>query len=63
MTKVLCRRCLLQRLLPFTQYEASAVRRGGVIGTLRNCCFDHCTGGVWVESGVRAGPAWSGGSA
>lgn len=34
-------RCVIQRLLPFTQYEASAVRRGGVIGTLRNCCFDH----------------------
>ncbi|XP_029682755.1 LOW QUALITY PROTEIN: protein HGH1 homolog [Takifugu rubripes] len=34
-------RCLLQKLLPFTQYEASAVRRGGVVGTLRNCCFDH----------------------
>uniref|UniRef100_A0A665VEB3 Protein HGH1 homolog n=1 Tax=Echeneis naucrates TaxID=173247 RepID=A0A665VEB3_ECHNA len=34
-------RCVVQRLLPFTQYEASAVRRGGVVGTLRNCCFDH----------------------
>ncbi|XP_072296207.1 protein HGH1 homolog [Eucyclogobius newberryi] len=34
-------RCVLQRLLPFTQYEASTVRRGGVIGTLRNCCFNH----------------------
>lgn len=36
-----CFRCVLQRLLPFTQYQASVVRRGGVIGTLRNCCFDH----------------------
>ncbi|KAM6972863.1 protein HGH1 homolog [Aplochiton taeniatus] len=34
-------RCVVQRLLPYTQYEASSVRRGGVIGTLRNCCFDH----------------------
>ncbi|KAM4583491.1 protein HGH1 homolog [Fundulus diaphanus] len=34
-------RCVIQRLLPFTHYEASVVRRGGVIGTLRNCCFDH----------------------
>ncbi|XP_030585506.1 protein HGH1 homolog [Archocentrus centrarchus] len=34
-------RCVVQRLLPFTQYEASVVRRGGVIGTLRNCCFDY----------------------
>lgn len=34
-------RCVIQRLLPYTQYEASMIRRGGVIGTLRNCCFDH----------------------
>ncbi|XP_041812613.1 protein HGH1 homolog [Chelmon rostratus] len=34
-------RCVVQRLLPFTQYQGSSVRRGGVIGTLRNCCFDH----------------------
>ncbi|XP_053172514.1 protein HGH1 homolog [Scomber japonicus] len=34
-------RCVIQRLLAFTQYQGSAVRRGGVIGTLRNCCFDH----------------------
>ncbi|XP_054473202.1 protein HGH1 homolog [Anoplopoma fimbria] len=34
-------RCVIQRLFPFTQYQASAVRRAGVIGTLRNCCFDH----------------------
>ncbi|XP_029441710.1 protein HGH1 homolog isoform X2 [Rhinatrema bivittatum] len=33
-------RCVMQRLLPFTQYEGSTVRRGGVIATLRNCCFD-----------------------
>ncbi|KAL7408174.1 hypothetical protein ABVT39_019392 [Epinephelus coioides] len=34
-------RCVIQRLLPFTQYQGSTVRRGGVVGTLRNCCFDH----------------------
>ncbi|KAM8867349.1 protein HGH1 homolog [Synchiropus picturatus] len=34
-------RCVIQRLLPFTQFQDSVVRRGGVIGTLRNCCFDH----------------------
>ncbi|XP_029907639.1 protein HGH1 homolog [Myripristis murdjan] len=34
-------RCVIQRLLPYTQYQASTVRRGGVIGTLRNCCFDY----------------------
>ncbi|XP_040890655.1 protein HGH1 homolog [Toxotes jaculatrix] len=42
-------RCVVQRLLPFTQYQASAVRRGGVIGTLRNCCFDH-THHEWLLS-------------
>ncbi|XP_067416263.1 protein HGH1 homolog [Emydura macquarii macquarii] len=34
-------RCMVQRLLPYTQYEGSAIRRGGVIGTLRNCCFEY----------------------
>nr|Q6DGR4.1 RecName: Full=Protein HGH1 homolog [Danio rerio]AAH76275.1 Brain protein 16 [Danio rerio] len=34
-------RCVIQRLLPFTQYEESITRRGGVVGTLRNCCFDY----------------------
>lgn len=36
-------RCVIQRLLPYTQYEESSTRRGGVVGTLRNCCFDHGT--------------------
>jgi len=30
---------LLQRLLPFTEYTKSGVKRGGVVGALRNCCF------------------------
>ncbi|XP_037658758.1 protein HGH1 homolog [Choloepus didactylus] len=34
-------RRVVQRLLPFTQYPESSVRRGGVVGTLRNCCFEH----------------------
>ncbi|XP_072855559.2 protein HGH1 homolog isoform X1 [Pogona vitticeps] len=34
-------RCVLPRLLPYTQYAGSVVRRGGVVGMLRNCCFDH----------------------
>lgn len=38
---LVCFRCVFQRLLPFTQYQASVIRRGGVVGTLRNCCFDH----------------------
>jgi len=33
-------KCVLQRLLPFTEYSKSIVKRGGVIGTIRNCCFD-----------------------
>lgn len=32
--------CVIQRLLPFTEYKASRVRRGGIVGTLRNCCFE-----------------------
>ena len=31
---------LFTRLMPFTEYTASSVRRGGVIGAIRNCCFD-----------------------
>ncbi|XP_036371873.1 protein HGH1 homolog [Megalops cyprinoides] len=42
-------RCVVQRLLPFTQYEGSTVRRGGVVGTLRNCCFDY-THHEWLLS-------------
>ncbi|XP_019485666.1 PREDICTED: protein HGH1 homolog [Hipposideros armiger] len=34
-------RCVIQRLLPLTQYPDSTVLRGGVVGTLRNCCFEH----------------------
>ncbi|XP_062426733.1 protein HGH1 homolog [Rhea pennata] len=31
----------VQRLLPFTQYRDSAAQRRGVVGALRNCCFEH----------------------
>ncbi|KAM5280689.1 protein HGH1 homolog [Ctenodactylus gundi] len=34
-------RCVLHRLLPLTQFPDSSLRRGGVVGTLRNCCFEH----------------------
>ncbi|XP_069477988.1 protein HGH1 homolog [Ambystoma mexicanum] len=34
-------RCVVQRLLPYTHCEDSTVRRGGVIATLRNCCFEY----------------------
>ncbi len=32
--------CVIQRLVPYTEYADSVVRRGGVIGALRNCCFE-----------------------
>lgn len=32
---------VVQRLLPFTEYKESKVRRGGIIGTLKNCCFEE----------------------
>jgi hypothetical protein len=32
--------CIIQRLLPFTEFKQSAVRRAGIVGTLKNCCFD-----------------------
>jgi len=31
---------VFQRLLPFTEYQDSLVRRGGVVGAIKNCCFD-----------------------
>lgn len=31
----------MQRLLPFTQYRDSAGHRRGIVGALRNCCFEH----------------------
>ncbi|XP_034946105.1 protein HGH1 homolog [Chelonus insularis] len=31
---------IIHKLLPFVEYKESLVRRGGVIGTLKNCCFD-----------------------
>lgn len=33
-------RCVVQRLLPFTTYDASLIKRGGIIGALKNCCFE-----------------------
>lgn len=33
-------KCVVQRLLPFTSYSDSVVRRKGVVSTLKNCCFD-----------------------
>ncbi|XP_041348916.1 protein HGH1 homolog [Gigantopelta aegis] len=33
-------RLLLQRLLPFTEFSDSKIRRAGIIGVLKNCCFE-----------------------
>jgi len=41
--------CVIQRLLPFTEYSDSLIRRGGVVGTLRNCTFDT-KNHVWLLS-------------
>ena len=32
---------LLKRLLPFTTYLRSNIRRGGIVGSIKNCCFDY----------------------
>ncbi|KAL0266584.1 UNVERIFIED_CONTAM: hypothetical protein PYX00_009085 [Menopon gallinae] len=33
-------RCLIQKLLPFIDFTESLIRRGGIVATIRNCCFD-----------------------
>lgn len=30
----------MSRLIPFVQYEESVVRKGGIVGLLKNICFD-----------------------
>lgn len=32
---------ILQRLLPYTTYQRSIIRRGGIIGAIKNCCFNY----------------------
>ncbi len=32
---------LLLRLLPYTTYVKSTIRRGGIIGAIKNCCFNY----------------------
>lgn len=32
--------CLLPKLLPFINYQGSVVRRGGIVGLVRNLCFE-----------------------
>ncbi|XP_018333691.1 protein HGH1 homolog [Agrilus planipennis] len=33
-------KCILQRLLPYTEYTESLVCRKGIVGMIRNCCFE-----------------------
>ncbi|GFO19916.1 protein hgh1 homolog [Plakobranchus ocellatus] len=34
-------RCIVQKLLPFTEFQDSLIRRGGILGALKNCCFEY----------------------
>ena len=34
---------LIQRLLPFTTYQKSIIRRGGIMGSIKNLCFNYGT--------------------
>ena len=34
------KRCVVQRLLPFTEYKESVIRRAGAVATLKNCSFE-----------------------
>ena len=34
-------RCIIQKLLPFTEFKDSLIRRGGIVGALKNCCFEY----------------------
>ena len=33
-------RVVFQRILPLINYTKSTIRRGGIVGTVRNCCFE-----------------------
>jgi hypothetical protein len=34
------KKCILPRLIPYTQFYESEIRRGGIAGLLRNLCFE-----------------------
>ena len=34
------KKCILPRLVPYTQFYDSEIRRGGIVGLLRNLCFE-----------------------
>lgn len=39
--KIVKENIILLRLLPYTTYEKSIIRRGGIIGAIKNCCFNY----------------------
>lgn len=43
-------KCILPRLLPYVQFKDSLIRRGGVVGLLRNLCFEvgELVNGEWI---------------
>jgi len=42
-------KCLLPRLLPYTQFQDSIIRRGGVVGLCKNLCFEIGEGSLAVN--------------
>ena len=40
-TAVLKDNVILLRLLPYVSYNKSIIRRGGIVGAIKNCCFDY----------------------
>ncbi len=44
------RLCVLPRLLSYTQYAESSVRRGGVVGLLKNLCFQVGESAILMSS-------------
>lgn len=40
---------LLSRLLPFIQFNESLVRKGGIVGVLKNICFDSTCHDLLLE--------------
>ena len=39
--KILNDDLVLMRLMPYTTYAKSVIRRGGIVGSIKNCCFNY----------------------
>jgi len=50
--KILEETLLFKRLLPYTTYVRTAVRRGGIIGAIKNCCFNYDTHDFLIKSDI-----------